>query len=197
MQDIGKIIKEYRHINNLTQDEFGKKVGVNKQTVSKWEKGILQVSTSKYYEIAQIIGDLIHSENPFIYEKKMKYGIGLNLLFQNICDYHSLYLFLDSLIVAHNLLEPLCYIGYMLVNETYNDKPNKGVMIIEFITLAENHILIETSISQLKISEETFMYIESDASFNNECYAINCYIGKEKQDFIQLIVGFGNDEIKG
>lgn len=195
MQDIGKIIKEYRRINNLTQDEFGKKVGVNKQTVSKWEKGILQVSTSKYYEIEQIIGDSIYNENPFIYEKKTKYDIGLNLLFKNICDYHSLYLFLDSLIVAHNLLEPLCYIGYILVDKTYKDNSNEDDMIIEFITLAENHILIETAISQLKIFEETFMYIESYTSFNNESYAINCYMEKEKQHFIQLIVGFGNDKI--
>lgn len=195
MQNIGKIIKQYRHQNHLTQDQFGKKLGVNKQTVSKWEKGILQVSTSKYFEIEQIMGDLIHSNNPFIYEKKIKYNVGLNYLFKNICEYNSLYLFLDSLIVAHNLLEPSCYIGFMLVNKTYNDGPDEDCGVIESIRLFEDYILVETSISQLVIFKETFMCIESDTSFNNESYAINCYMDKERKNFIQLIVGFGNDQI--
>ena len=195
MQNIGEIIKKYRHQNNLTQGEFGKKVGVNKQTVSKWEKGILQVSTSKYFEIEQLIGNLIHDDKLFIYERKIRYNLGINFLFENICDYHSLYLFLDSLIVAHSLLETSCSIGYILINETYNDEPDKDFMTIESITLFEDCILIEIPFFQFEIYKETFVYIESDVSWNNECYAINCYIEREKQDFIQLIVGFRNGGI--
>lgn len=37
--NIGQLISEYREKNNLTQSKFGKLVGVNKQTVSKWESG--------------------------------------------------------------------------------------------------------------------------------------------------------------
>lgn len=46
----------YRLRNDLTQDEFGKKIGVSKQTVYKWEKRIAPIS-SKHY---QTIKDILH-----------------------------------------------------------------------------------------------------------------------------------------
>jgi transcriptional regulator with XRE-family HTH domain len=39
MNNIGEIIKKYRLMNNLTQEELGKKMYVTKQAVSKWENG--------------------------------------------------------------------------------------------------------------------------------------------------------------
>ena len=39
MNNIGEIIKKYRLMNNLTQEELGNKMYVTKQAVSKWENG--------------------------------------------------------------------------------------------------------------------------------------------------------------
>ena len=39
MNNIGEVIKKYRLLNNLTQEELGKKMYVTKQAVSKWETG--------------------------------------------------------------------------------------------------------------------------------------------------------------
>ena len=36
---IAERIKELRQINNLSQAEFGKKIGVSQDTVSLWEQG--------------------------------------------------------------------------------------------------------------------------------------------------------------
>lgn len=38
-EKIGKLIKEIRKKNNLTQAEFAEKYGVTYQAVSKWENG--------------------------------------------------------------------------------------------------------------------------------------------------------------
>ena len=39
MNNIGEMIKKYRLVNNLTQEELGKKMFITKQAVSKWETG--------------------------------------------------------------------------------------------------------------------------------------------------------------
>lgn len=36
---IAERIKELRQVNNLTQAEFGKKIGVSQDTISLWEQG--------------------------------------------------------------------------------------------------------------------------------------------------------------
>lgn len=37
---ISEKIKEYRRKNNLTQEEFGKLIGVSAQAISKWEREV-------------------------------------------------------------------------------------------------------------------------------------------------------------
>lgn len=39
MNNIGAVIKKYRLMNDLTQEELGKRMHVTKQAVSKWESG--------------------------------------------------------------------------------------------------------------------------------------------------------------
>lgn len=97
--DIGPLIKAYRTKNNLTQAAFGKIVGVNKQTISKWENGV-QPSTKKLFEITQAINIPISSilkddiqdeeDSPFIYAHKAKYDVGLNSVFRYVHDFMSL-----------------------------------------------------------------------------------------------------------
>ena len=37
---IGKFISESRKLKNITQEQLAKKLGVSKNAVSKWEKGL-------------------------------------------------------------------------------------------------------------------------------------------------------------
>ena len=39
-EKIGKLIAELRKEKNLTQEELGRKLGVTKNAVSKWERGL-------------------------------------------------------------------------------------------------------------------------------------------------------------
>ena len=51
----------YRLRNDLTQEELGKRIGVSKQTIYKWEKQIAPVS-SKHYQMLKDILNLSESE---------------------------------------------------------------------------------------------------------------------------------------
>lgn len=51
----------YRLRNDLTQEELGKRIGVSKQTIYKWEKQIAPVS-SKHYQTLKDILNLSESE---------------------------------------------------------------------------------------------------------------------------------------
>ena len=63
-EKVGKIIKNIRTSNNLTQDEFAKMFGVTYQAVSKWENGrnlpdisIIKDICNKFnYDISDIVG---------------------------------------------------------------------------------------------------------------------------------------------
>lgn len=51
---IGNKIAELRRENNLSQKNFGEKLGVSQDTVSLWEKGKSLPATEYVIEIAQI-----------------------------------------------------------------------------------------------------------------------------------------------
>lgn len=66
MNNIGKIIKKYRLMNNLTQEELGNKMYVTKQAVSKWENGKTLpdiVTIKKLSEILSISNEEILGES--------------------------------------------------------------------------------------------------------------------------------------
>lgn len=52
-----EIIFNYRREHNLSQDEFGQKVGVNRAAVSKWEKGhVKEMKGKTILTICRLIG---------------------------------------------------------------------------------------------------------------------------------------------
>lgn len=52
-----EIIFNYRRENNLSQEEFGQKVGVNRAAVSKWEKGhVKEMKGKTILNISRLIG---------------------------------------------------------------------------------------------------------------------------------------------
>lgn len=124
IMNIGTWIIQYRKKNDLSQGEFGKLVGVNKQTVSRWEKGTLQPSIYMCYLIADIMGvtiiDLMDDkseESEFlpVFRKNEKFDVGLNSVFKAIKDYDTLLVFLDMAIEIYRLQNDEFPIAYMLV----------------------------------------------------------------------------------
>ena len=206
--NIQYLIKEFRKKNSLTQESFGRLLGVNKQTVSKWENNTLQPSIYKMYEIAQVIGIpleiIINSSNSdesnsFIYEKRTSYTIGLNSVYHAIQDFDSLCIFIDLFSSAHHLLEPSSnIIGYLLVDMTIDDTAShEEAMKITLIHYDDKSIFIHISDYILELSKENIFNIKSIKSFNNETYIINIYMNKKNNSkvFLQLILGFNNDEV--
>lgn len=53
---IGANIKRYRIRKNMTQEQLAKELGVNRQTVGRWENGTLEPRTKKLSEIADALG---------------------------------------------------------------------------------------------------------------------------------------------
>lgn len=202
---IGKIIKEYRLKNNITQASFRKIVGVNKQTVSKWENGTLQPSTEKYFEIAAAIkitvDDLLKNENqhngemPLIYAHKPKYNVGLNSMYLCIHDFDSFCSFIDAIESAHRLLEPDSHLmGFLLMEMTHEDERSyENAIPINLIYWDGEDIVVEIPDLTLNLTKNKILRIERVASFNNEAYCFNIYVKAKQNSFIQLILGFNND----
>lgn len=53
---LGDILKAHRTRCNMTQEFVAEKVGVSRQAVSKWEKGLSEPSTSNLLALARVFG---------------------------------------------------------------------------------------------------------------------------------------------
>lgn len=56
MDFFGLLFRNYRESKGLTLQEVAERVGVSKQTVSKWEKGVAKPLPGKVKALARIIG---------------------------------------------------------------------------------------------------------------------------------------------
>ena len=68
MPDIGKLIKEARIANGMTQEELGKIIGVQKSAIAKYENGrVVNIKRSTLQKLSQTLGlkgsDLIATSN--------------------------------------------------------------------------------------------------------------------------------------
>ena len=55
-KSLGEVLKNNRTKNNMTQEFVAEAVGVSRQSVSKWEQGILDPSTSNLFALAKLFG---------------------------------------------------------------------------------------------------------------------------------------------
>ena len=54
--EIGNVIKKYRILKNMTQEELGAALLVTPQAVSRWETGISYPDISMIPEIVKVLG---------------------------------------------------------------------------------------------------------------------------------------------
>ena len=55
-KSLGEVLKNYRTQNKMTQEFVAEAVGVSRQSVSKWEQGITDPSTSNLFALAKLFG---------------------------------------------------------------------------------------------------------------------------------------------
>lgn len=53
-QSLGEVLKNHRTKNKMTQEFVAEAVGVSRQSVSKWEQGISEPSTSNLFALAKL-----------------------------------------------------------------------------------------------------------------------------------------------
>ena len=191
---LGEIIKEYRKANKLTQQEFGEKAGVNKQTVSKWENGTLEIGTKKMYEILQLIDihldKIVEEKEMSVYKKRHRLNIDLNCLYLSIHDYKSFCWFVDAFVAVWNALRiSVDVYGILLVNTTFKEKDsgNKG-MPIQAISWDIDYVSISVPHATVRLNEGNISDVKTLESFNNEVYGIQ--IDTVTGAFLQVILGF-------
>jgi len=77
MEIVCQRLKQLREENNMTQEEFGKIIGVKKGAISYYENGINRISVEDLAKIA---------EN---YNKSMDYFVGHD--YYGVCEEHDVY----------------------------------------------------------------------------------------------------------
>ena len=55
-KSLGEVLKNHRTKNKMTQEFVAEDVGVSRQSVSKWEQGISDPSTSNLFALAKLFG---------------------------------------------------------------------------------------------------------------------------------------------
>ena len=55
-KSLGEVLKNHRTKNKMTQEFVAEAVGVSRQSVSKWEQGISDPSTSNLFALAKLFG---------------------------------------------------------------------------------------------------------------------------------------------
>ena len=55
-KSLGEVLKNYRTEKKMTQEFVAEAIGVSRQSVSKWEQGISEPSTSNLFALAKLFG---------------------------------------------------------------------------------------------------------------------------------------------
>jgi transcriptional regulator with XRE-family HTH domain len=80
--DIGRKIQEHREKNGLSQEALAEKIGVSRQSISKWELGQALPEVDKIVQLSQLFGvstdSLLHGEKP-MYNKPSRQLVCINV----------------------------------------------------------------------------------------------------------------------
>ena len=211
---IGAWIKQYREKNNLTLEEFGKKVGVNKQTVSRWENGSLEPSVDMYYQLSQVFRiplDEILSRHPKditdavpVYRDNLPYDVGINNVFHSIDDFSKLFVFLNMAMDIRRFFKQDRPIGYLVLDndvtkEEKDVEPIDGIPIIEFSLDNPKelaiHLIVDNEKDRVVFQNERVRKIRPNANFRNVAYVIDLVVEKEDgEGLAQILIDLDDED---
>ena len=211
--NIGVWIKQYREKNDISQEDFGKKVGVNKQTVSKWENGSLEPSVEMYYQFSQIFGvplDEIITRQPCdgpnavpVYRDNYPYNIGFNCVFNSISDFETLFVFLKMTLQVKSFFKRDRPLGFLVLGKDITieekiDEPINAIPIVEFYLNNPDELVIHLAVTDEEdgfiISKGSISKIEPKNNFRNVFYSINLYVNTDDgNDIIQINIDMDDE----
>lgn len=184
----------------MTQSDFGRIVGVNKQTVSKWENGTLAPSMEKTIEIAEAMNvdlkELREETDMPIFQKRTKYNIGLNVLYQEIKNFQLFYWFVDACWAVKKFFGKYLY-TLIFIKKTLNDSDEEefvGLVIatesnliifplsFELITKYDKIFSPYIEEKHIVIPKEDIKRIESVGNVNNFLYVFDIYFEQKMND---------------
>lgn len=196
---ISEFIASYRKLNNLSQEDFGKRVGVNKQTVSKWENGQLLPKTEKMFEISKVTKTPIHIltdeellEKRGIGIDRVSYYVGINVLHDSIYDVNSLLYFMDVVWEVQCLLDINKELGGILYVEKFVGDSELDYLddaipfIIDSIDFEEQKFTLFSAMGLLSFDKRYIKDISPAFVSRNELYGFNIKLDDEKMPQIQM-----------
>ncbi len=201
---VGLWIKQYREKNNMSQEEFGREIGVNKQTISRWEKGSLEPAPDKLYEIADainvslsdILSTDVEEDNLPVYSDNRKFSLGINSVFKAIHDLPTLCIFVDMISEIMKLTKPNEPEGVLLLDRSiYDDASDSGITVKAY-SVHSNCLNIDVITEFGETARKSIATKEVDTitpvvNFNNQVYAVDVKL-KNVDILMQLLFDLGD-----
>ena len=204
---IGKFIAELRKEKNLTQEELATKLGITKNAVSKWERGLSMMDVSLLKPVCEILGisivELLNGEkikdddinhkaedtikNTIEYSNKK---IKVNRIKNIICTLIVIILLCVGIFFGYKLL--------LLYKYTLKRPDN----VSDIVKGLKNQK--EIKIHKRTIQEDDYFYVENFRIRNDfEDYKLTNTVGKNmairsytyKSDNYGITIGIGNDSL--
>lgn len=163
--NIGKFISNERKKLNMTQEQLAEKLGVSKNAVSKWERGICLMDMSLLKPLSVILNvnviDILSGEKVSASEMQNKYEETLESIIkrkQALSKSFGVYgmLLIYVILIVYKTLYDICYydivsilLGFITFKFLYKYKleKNKFDIIISFISLISCIFLLVEYIS--------------------------------------------------
>lgn len=70
--EIGRFVRELRQSTGLTQEQFGKKIGVSYETVCRWENGKMQPSSLALKQLEQTVKEFVDLPDQAMQDRAIK-----------------------------------------------------------------------------------------------------------------------------
>lgn len=218
-EKIGKLIKEIRKKNNLTQAEFAEKYGVTYQAVSKWENGknipdvslLKEISKDFNVNIEDLLEGRVSSKN-----KSNKSKLIIIIILLSIIVVLSSFIIYNNYLHNHNFefktLTSSCSNFKISGSIAYNDK--KSSIYISNITYCNGNDIteykkIECVLYESSNNTETKMGNDSykgknpikledylkDVRFNIDNYSKTCINYKKNRLYLQISATDENNKV--
>ena len=206
-EKIGKFIAELRKEKNLTQEELATKLGITKNAVSKWERGLSMMDVSLFKPVCEILGisivellngekikdDDINNKTEDTIKNTIEYSnkkIKVNRIKNIICTLLVIIALCIGLFFGYQLL---------LLNKYTLKKPDN---VSDIVSGLKNQK--EIKIHKRTIQEDDYFYVENFRIRNDfEDYKLTNTVGKNmairsytyKSDNYGITIGIGNDSL--